>query len=343
MASIFLSHSKQDRTFARRLARDVSKRGHRVWIDEAEIKIGDSLLDKIRKGIDQADFLGVVVSQASVASKWVRVEVEIAMTQEIAGRRVKVLPMLLDNVQLPSYLTHKRYADFTVPSGYRQALKEVLARLNDHSTSALAQQPMLATTFWEFSHNQSSAPDAEDVTDGGAEGHSWFEFEILECTKEKLRSHRIGEWKTLPQLVDQISPTLAVLTGRDTRQVKFGLLETVQWAPTEFWPWLHRQNIAAYDSAPRDRPYDGFMLEIKRTNAVFQPWLDDNVIEQPEKREFQRVLSQLQQPLMQLICAFLEIEPNTLLFGRLREFVDLPEHGGFGYAMAWSRKIQGAA
>jgi hypothetical protein len=42
--SIFLSHSSADKPFARRLAGDLRARGVRVWLDEAEIGIGDSLI-----------------------------------------------------------------------------------------------------------------------------------------------------------------------------------------------------------------------------------------------------------------------------------------------------------
>jgi hypothetical protein len=42
MSSIFLSHAFEDKQFARKLAKDLRQAGHIVWIDEAEIKVGDS-------------------------------------------------------------------------------------------------------------------------------------------------------------------------------------------------------------------------------------------------------------------------------------------------------------
>ena len=58
MSSIFLSHSHADKDFARRLAMDLKRAGVRIWLDEAELKIGDSLIEKIREGIDQMEYLG---------------------------------------------------------------------------------------------------------------------------------------------------------------------------------------------------------------------------------------------------------------------------------------------
>jgi hypothetical protein len=47
MSSIFLSHNHADKPFVRRLAQDLQAAGARVWLDEAEMLIGDSLIKKI--------------------------------------------------------------------------------------------------------------------------------------------------------------------------------------------------------------------------------------------------------------------------------------------------------
>src|SRR5215471_18602573 len=104
MASIFLSHSNADKPFVRRLASDLRRAGVRIWLDEAELQIGDSLIEKIRGGIDDMDYVGAVLSTSSVKSKWVQRELDVAMNQEIEGKRVKVLPILLEDVEIPGFL-----------------------------------------------------------------------------------------------------------------------------------------------------------------------------------------------------------------------------------------------
>jgi hypothetical protein len=128
-ARIFLSHSWNDKLFARRLATDLQDAGAVVWIDEAEIGLGDSLIEKIRQGIDQVDYVGVLLSSSSSGSGWVQKEVDIAMNQEIEGRRVKVLPLLLEAVNPPWFLKGKLFADFTDPSQYQKGLNLILQRL----------------------------------------------------------------------------------------------------------------------------------------------------------------------------------------------------------------------
>ncbi|WP_397533736.1 toll/interleukin-1 receptor domain-containing protein [Roseateles sp.] len=83
MSSVFLSHSHADKPFARKLAADLRLAGHAVWIDEAEINIGDSLVLKIREGLDQVDFVAAIISSHSVNSEWVTRELDIASNREM--------------------------------------------------------------------------------------------------------------------------------------------------------------------------------------------------------------------------------------------------------------------
>ena len=112
MSSIFLSHNHADKHFVNKIALDLRKLGYYVWTDDAEIKIGDSLIQKIQEGIDKVSYVGAVISKNSVKSEWVKKELDIAMNQEIDGKKVKVLPLLIDDVNLPGFLIGKRFADF---------------------------------------------------------------------------------------------------------------------------------------------------------------------------------------------------------------------------------------
>jgi len=85
LSNVFLSHSHSDKPFARRLAKELEAAGHGVWIDEAEIDIGDSLIEKIRNGIDQVDYVAAILSRASIDSAWV--------TRELVPVRRKFQPI----------------------------------------------------------------------------------------------------------------------------------------------------------------------------------------------------------------------------------------------------------
>ena len=97
--------------------------------------VGDSLLEKITFAISEMDYLGVVISAHSAHSDWVTREIEIAMSEEIAGKRVKVIPLVLRGGVLPPVLIGKIYADFTSEPVYQSSLQLLLARLGIQKTS----------------------------------------------------------------------------------------------------------------------------------------------------------------------------------------------------------------
>jgi len=113
MTSVFISHSWSDKPLARKIGQTLRRFGVRVWLDEAEIKLGDSLIEKIRKGIDTVEFVIALLSKRAVESEWVKRELEVAMSQEIEGKRVKVLPILAEPCSLPGFLKGKLYADMS--------------------------------------------------------------------------------------------------------------------------------------------------------------------------------------------------------------------------------------
>jgi len=129
LKSIFLCHSSVDKSMVRQLANDLLLAGATVWFDEAEIKIGDSIIRKIEEGISNCEYLGAVLSRKAVESVWVRREVEMALTQEIMKNNVKVLPILLEDCEIPGFLLGKLYADLREKKNYEQELQKIINRL----------------------------------------------------------------------------------------------------------------------------------------------------------------------------------------------------------------------
>ena len=129
LSSIFLCHSSKDKEMVRKLAGDLIRKGAKVWLDEAEILVGDSIVEQIQAGISESDFLGVVLSPTAVKSIWVRREVEAALMTEIGSGRTKVLPILVEECDVPPFLKAKKYADFSSSEAYSNGLNELTKAL----------------------------------------------------------------------------------------------------------------------------------------------------------------------------------------------------------------------
>lgn len=132
VATVFLSHSHADKEFARPLAARLYAEGVDVWVDEAQMPPGESLLARISAAISQVDYVVACLSQTSVRSEWVTRELLLAATREIRDKRVIVLPLMLHGCRdedIPDFLIDKCYADFRDPARYEAELHKLLLRL----------------------------------------------------------------------------------------------------------------------------------------------------------------------------------------------------------------------
>jgi hypothetical protein len=131
---IFISYSRVDSNFATRLAHQLVKRRANVWIDQWELHVGDSLIQKIQDAIEGASAILVILSKASVESEWCKKELSSGLVLELEKKRVIVLPVLMEDCKIPMFLKDKLYADFRTDfdKGLRDVL-EAIARVTSDS------------------------------------------------------------------------------------------------------------------------------------------------------------------------------------------------------------------
>lgn len=113
MATVFVSHSSQDDAFAKQLSEDLDLVGHTPWIDDIDVRPGQSIVSSIQDGISKSKYALVVLSQSAVKSRWVDAEWKEKLWDTITGHKIRVIPVLREPCDLPLFLRSLRYADFT--------------------------------------------------------------------------------------------------------------------------------------------------------------------------------------------------------------------------------------
>ncbi len=90
---VFISHASEDKEeLVRPLAQALQKTGLRVWYDEFELKIGDSLRRKIDAGLAKSRFGLVVFSKQFFAKGWTNYELDGIVSRAVSGEQV-LLPI----------------------------------------------------------------------------------------------------------------------------------------------------------------------------------------------------------------------------------------------------------
>ncbi len=113
MTRVFVSYSNLDRPIAEMLVHDLQKLSVDVWYDQFEVLVGHDIADKVYEGLLSADFVAVVLTRKSVASRWVQEELSFAKQASIARCGRHILPLLFEQCELPPAIRTLKYADFT--------------------------------------------------------------------------------------------------------------------------------------------------------------------------------------------------------------------------------------
>ncbi|MEX2964650.1 DUF1883 domain-containing protein [Microbulbifer sp. TYP-18] len=90
---VFISHASEDKEeFVRPLASALSNKGLNVWYDEMTLRIGDSLRQKIDKGLANSRVGLVVLSPAFINKGWTNYELDGIVTRAVSGEQI-LLPI----------------------------------------------------------------------------------------------------------------------------------------------------------------------------------------------------------------------------------------------------------
>src|SRR5512144_1900784 len=124
MTQLFISYSRKDIDFVRKLAGDLEADGYDVWWDVSDLRGGDDWLRLIPAAIESSDFFIIVLSPNAIASEWVKRE----YTQALSLRK-KIIPIMLAKSSLPFALNTINYIDFTSHEDYGANLNSLLEAL----------------------------------------------------------------------------------------------------------------------------------------------------------------------------------------------------------------------
>jgi hypothetical protein len=93
MYDLFMCHASEDKEYVRSLAKGLSEVGLKIWYDEFELRVGDSLRGSIENGVKNSIACVIILSPAFIKGKrWTIHELSSIDALE-KGNRSKILPI----------------------------------------------------------------------------------------------------------------------------------------------------------------------------------------------------------------------------------------------------------
>lgn len=207
---VFISHSSSDKGFVRTLKDDLNANGINTWLDEDELRLGDKLIHKLLGAIDTTTHFIIILSQESINSKWVKLELQRAISYEKLGFIKKIIPIKWRPCNVPYPLAELIHADLSkeqvkvdgnkvqfLSSGYNSFLQSVVTTLrentlNDQDKTEVKQLLLpevedttrIMRSFGFGSFYRNNTPDSPFLSEVGDKVKVGQELYILECPEK---------------------------------------------------------------------------------------------------------------------------------------------------------------
>ncbi len=205
--SIFICHGSSDKNFVKRLVTDLDKVGIIACYDEWEIKVNDSITGLIKEGLQKAEYFVIILSDATVRKDWVQKELKTSM-HLLDERDLTILPVLLTDSDVPSFIQEFRYADFTV--SYNVGLRDLI----------LAIEPSKAVNI-KIINSQISVADKIDWFFDEFSLKMLSEFSDKYSTGRRYRPHGDNQ-KVLDLIISEINEEWQFLSTSERYSMKAG-------------------------------------------------------------------------------------------------------------------------
>lgn len=147
---IFVSYSSKDKRFVNRLINRLLDLDIKIWFDVFEIKVGDSIIEKINEALDRTEGIAIIFSRNSIKSNWVKKEINTTLIKKLNKKKIDIFPILIDDCNIPNLLIEYKYADFreNFDSGFNDFIdslkwKRYTVKTDEHKMKISIETPII--------------------------------------------------------------------------------------------------------------------------------------------------------------------------------------------------------
>ncbi len=200
---IFISYSQKDKQFVDQLSGMLNNSGIDTWVDVQQIVPGSMWQDEIKRGIESASLLLIVLSDNYISSSWTSIELAFASNKRIIP--IKISEFLSEN--LPSYVKQLQWIDFTqsFANGFQLLLKSIPKNYISKQPVATKEEKSKGYVFLSFCEEDSNfVTDLRDFLK--SQEFAYWDFE------EGDRNYHIQFFMELESVINESVAVLSVIS-----------------------------------------------------------------------------------------------------------------------------------
>jgi hypothetical protein len=142
---IFLCHASEDKSQVDQYYRRLKELGFKPWLDKKDLLPGQNWRVEIPKAIKASDFVLIFLSHRSVQKRgYVQKEFKLALEvlDEIPSGRVFIIPVRLDDCQIPEEFQDLHWADLFQDNGFEAIVRSVRMELGHGVPPLTSPEPL---------------------------------------------------------------------------------------------------------------------------------------------------------------------------------------------------------
>jgi hypothetical protein len=127
---VFVSYRSSDRAWAMSLVNRLQGVGLRVFIDQKELEVGQSLAQQLQSALTRSRSAVVLVSKGWIESPWCQQENDVLLQRALKDQNFPLVPLRLDASPMPAFLNSRLWIDFNgVPRAEGDGVERLITTL----------------------------------------------------------------------------------------------------------------------------------------------------------------------------------------------------------------------
>lgn len=185
MWDLFISHASEDKEgFVKPLADELKHWGVKVWYDEFELKLGDSLSQSIDEGLIDSRFGIVILSKAFFSKQWTQYELQSLITKVMEEKSV-ILP-IWHEISKDEISKHSLFLADKVAASSSESMETITAKILNVVRPDLLNSRLLIRAMKQIRQNAKDVDihklDPRSLTDGPIR-HDALPFYLVIATR----------------------------------------------------------------------------------------------------------------------------------------------------------------